>query len=96
LHPVATAAIKALTFFCLCPPKIGGQIKATRFTGSRWLKTYLKKRKNKKEFWKAYMDSISSTKKGKDRIPMLIFFTQILTMVMVSPEGLVRLGSSSA
>jgi len=41
------------------------------------------------------MDSLSATLKGKDRIPMLIFFPHILTMVMVSPEGLVRFGSSS-
>ena len=45
---------------------------------------------------KIYMDSMSSTLNGKDRMPMLIFFTHILTMVMVFPEGLVRDGSSSA
>lgn len=45
---------------------------------------------------KIYMDSVSATLKGKDRIPMLIFFTHILTMVMVFPDGLVRVGSSSA
>ena len=45
---------------------------------------------------KTQMDSVSATRKGKDLIPMLIFFTHILTMVMVSPEGFVILGSSSA
>ena len=35
LYPVANATIKALRFFCLCPPKFGGQRQAICFTCGR-------------------------------------------------------------
>ena len=37
MHPVTNAMIKSLAYFCLCPPKTGGQIQAIRIAGDHCL-----------------------------------------------------------